>query len=488
MKQIKPKGTRDFLPSETLHLQILETLLKQACDTSCYREIRTPMFEHTEVYTRSSGEGSDIVNKEMYTFNDRGNRSISLRPEGTAGVIRAFVENKAYVEADLPIRLYYIGPNFRYERPQAGRFRQFTQLGVENIGIRSPYLDAEVIMFAVDMLASVGITNIQIKVNSIGDATSRDNYRQALKEYFAPYIGELCEDCKVRYEKNPLRILDCKVDYNHPCMKDYPRIDDYLSAESKEYFHKVLEILDNFEIKYTVDSKMVRGLDYYNDTVFEIYASSPSGVDYGAILAGGRYDNLVKEFEGPALPAFGFGMGIDRVNEICKELKVFEQYKDSITVYVMPVEECTFSYAYFIMNYLRINGVDADMDYQQRSMKSQFKTVDRKNATFSLIVGSTEMLSQSVTLKVNKTKAQKVVPLDQLINYINDIQDDLAAEECSCGHHHDEEGCCCGHHHEDGEECECGHHHEDGEECECGHHHEDGEECQCGHHHDKKDN
>ena len=242
MRQIKPKGTRDFMPQETFKLHILETLLRQTCETSCYREVRTPMFEHTEVFTRSSGEGSDIVNKEMYTFVDRGNRSISLRPEGTAGVIRAFVENKAYAEADLPIRLFYMGPNFRYERPQAGRFRQFTQLGVENIGIRSPYLDAEVILFAVDLLASVGIGDIEVKINSIGDSESRNAYKEALRKHFEPHLETLCSDCKVRFEKNPLRILDCKVDYAHPSMQDYPKINDYLSEESKEYFEKVKEV------------------------------------------------------------------------------------------------------------------------------------------------------------------------------------------------------------------------------------------------------
>lgn len=445
----KPKGTRDFLPEDTLKLQIVETLFKQVVETSCYREVRTPMFEHTEVFARSSGEGSDIVNKEMYTFLDRGNRSISLKPEGTAGVIRAFVENKAYANPDLPIRYYYIAPNFRYERPQAGRFRQFSQLGVECLGIRSPYLDCEVILMALDLLASVGLNDVELKINTIGDTKSRENYKEALREYFKPYLDELCSDCKVRYEKNPLRILDCKVDVDHPAMKNYPKIKDYLSAESKEYFQKVLDILDSFEIKYTVDDKLVRGLDYYNDTVFEIYAKSPSGIDYGAILAGGRYDGLVKQFEGPDMPAFGFGCGIDRIVAILEEQHFFDQYQDSITAYVMPLEESAFSYAFFIENFLRLNGFDAEIDYQNRSIKSQFKTVDRKKAMFALLVGSTEHESQTVTIKINATKEQKIVPLDQLLDFMHHSMHELQHQ------HHD--GCC----HEEGHECCCHHHDEE---------------------------
>lgn len=464
----KPKGTRDFLPEDTFKLQIVETLIKQTIENSCYREIRTPMFEHTEVFARSSGDSSDIVNKEMYTFDDRGGRSISLRPEGTAGAIRAFVENKAYANADLPVRLYYLGPNFRYERPQAGRFRQFSQLGVECIGIRSPYIDSEVILLALDVLNSVGITDITLKINTIGDSKSRDAYKVALKEYFKPFINDLCEDCKVRYEKNPLRILDCKVDGDKECMKNYPKIKDYLSDESKDYFQKVLDILDSFEIKYEVDDKLVRGLDYYNDTVFEIYAKAPSGTDYGAILAGGRYDNLIKQFEGPDMPSFGFGLGVDRVLALCEELHVLDRYQDSITAYVMPLEESALPYAFFIENYLKVNGIDADMDFQNRSIKSQFKTVDRKKAAFALLVGSTEHQSQTVTVKINATKEQKIVPLDQLLGFIVNYQN--AEHSCGCGHDHEHDECCCGHDHEH-DECCCGHDHEDG--CCCEHHKEE---------------
>ncbi len=473
----KPKGTRDFLPKDTLINQIVEQLLRQTAETFSFREIRTPIFEHTEVFERSSGESSDIVNKEMYTFLDKGGRSISLRPEGTAGVVRSFVENKMYVETDFPVRLYYCGPNFRYERPQAGRYRQFSQFGLENIGIRSPFIDAENIFLAVDMLASVGITDIKLKINSIGDKESRNNYKEALKEYFKPYLNELCEDCKVRYEKNPLRILDCKVDANHECMKGYPAIKDYLSKDSKDYFAKVLDQLDLLNIEYEIDDKLVRGLDYYNDVVFEIEAIAPSGTNYGAILGGGRYDELVEQFGGPSLPAFGFGIGLDRVVEVVKELHVMDEYKDYLTCYVMPREETSIEYGFFVTNFLRSNGVDCDMDYQARSIKSQFKTVDRKNALYSIIVGEDEAKTQQVSVRKNATKEQVTIPLNALMTY---LREDINSSKCECGCHHDDEEheCCCGHHHEGEEhECCCEREHDSKEhKCDCN---EEG--CCCNH-------
>ena len=237
----KPRGTRDFLQLDSGKLQILEMILKEVVSKAGYKQIITPIFEHTEVFTRSAGESSDIVNKEMYTFLDKGNRSISLRPEGTAGVIRAFVENKMHTDPDLPIKLFYFGPNFRYEKPQAGRFRQFYQFGVECIGLRNPYLDAENIILATEMLKQLGIQDVEIRLNSIGDNESRERYKEALREYFRPYLDTLCEDCKVRFEKNPLRILDCKIDGKKEFMKDHPKISDYLSFESQSYFVQTIE-------------------------------------------------------------------------------------------------------------------------------------------------------------------------------------------------------------------------------------------------------
>ena len=514
----KPRGTRDFLPLDAGKLQILEMILKEVVSKAGYKQIITPIFEHTEVFTRSAGESSDIVNKEMYTFLDKGNRSISLRPEGTAGVIRAFVENKMHTDPDLPIKLFYFGPNFRYEKPQAGRFRQFYQFGVECIGLRNPYLDAENIILATEMLKQLGIHDIEIKVNSIGDNESRERYKEALREYFRPYLDTLCEDCKVRFEKNPLRILDCKVDGNKECMKNYPRISDYLSLESQEYFAKVCKVLGMYNLPYTIDPKLVRGLDYYNDVVFEVYAKAENGTSYGAVLAGGRYDSMVDQFGGPKLPSVGFAAGADRLLLVMEDLGLFKNFTYNLTTYVMPLDKEAFEYAFDIMLYLRSMGVDSEIDYNMRKIGSQFKTVDRKKATFALIIGTEEMNNGQVQIKINETKEQYKVNANEIIPFMQEYFMKKQQEEhahhhgCGCGHHHDDEHeCCCGGHghdedhechcHEDVHECCCGEHdgehechcHEEGHECCCGeqggehecHCHEEDHECKCGHHHDK---
>ena len=473
----KPKGTRDFLPTESAKLAILEMILKQVVSKAGYKQIVTPIFEHTEVFVRTSGDSSDIVNKEMYTFLDKGNRSISLRPEGTAGVIRAFVENKLYTDPDLPVKLFYMGPNFRYERPQAGRFRQFSQFGVECIGLRNPYLDAENIILATEMLKQLGIHDIEIRVNTIGDLESRNNYKEALRKHFEPHLDTLCEDCKVRFEKNPLRILDCKVDVNKDCMKNFPVISDYLSKESQDYFASVCKVLSSYNLPYTIDNKLVRGLDYYNDVVFEIYAKSNSGKDYGAVLAGGRYDAMVKQFGGPDLPSFGFAAGIDRLLLIMDEAGLFDQFAFNLTAYIMPLEKEAFEYAFDIMLYLRSMGVDTEIDYQSRKIGAQFKTVDRKKALFAILVGSEEMNSGTVTIKINETKEQVKIDANQILAFMQQYfakkeQEAREAHEhkCHCGHHHDEDHECC-HGHGEGHECECGHHHDEDHECCHGHHH-----------------
>ena len=434
----------------------------------------------------------------MYTFLDKGNRSISLRPEGTAGVIRAFVENKMHTDPDLPIKLFYFGPNFRYEKPQAGRFRQFYQFGVEGIGLRNPYLDAENIILATEMLKQLGIHDIEIKVNSIGDNESRERYKDALREYFRPHLDTLCEDCKVRFEKNPLRILDCKVDGNKECMKNYPRISDYLSLESQEYFAKVCKVLGMYNLPYTIDPKLVRGLDYYNDVVFEVYAKAENGTSYGAVLAGGRYDSMVDQFGGPKLPSVGFAAGADRLLLVMEDLGLFKNFTYNLTTYVMPLDNEAFEYAFDIMLYLRSMGVDSEIDYNMRKIGSQFKTVDRKKATFALIIGTEEMNNGQVQIKINETKEQYKVNANEIIPFMQEYFMKKQQEEhahhhgCGCGHHHeDEHECCCGGHGHDGEhECHC---HEEGHECCCGEHdgdhechcHEEGHECKCGHHHDK---
>jgi histidyl-tRNA synthetase len=295
------------------------------------------MFEHTELFARSVGESSDIVNKEMYTFMDKGNRSITLRPEGTAGAIRAFVTNKLYSSPDMPVKLMYDGSVFRYERPQAGRFRQFRQFGFEEIGARSPYVDVELIMMIKAILETLGFEGLKIKINTIGDSESRNNYSKVLREHFASHLDTMCPDCRRRLETNPLRILDCKVDAEHEAIKNAPKIKDYLTDASKEYFAKTLELLDSLDVKYEIDESLVRGLDYYNDVVFEIHQIDNK---YGALGAGGRYDSLVKEVGGPDLPAVGMAFGVDRLVMIMEEEGMFEDENDiNVDVFVMPMKD-----------------------------------------------------------------------------------------------------------------------------------------------------
>jgi histidyl-tRNA synthetase len=476
-KYTLPRGTQDFLPEDTFKLNYIENVLKEVGALFDFHEIRTPIFEHTQLFTRSVGESSDIVNKEMYTFLDRSNRSITLRPEGTAGVVRAFVENKLYAKSDYPLKLYYNGPVFRYERPQAGRYRQIHQFGYECVGIKSPYMDAEMILMAASSLYILGIKNFTVKINSIGDTVSRNNYREALREYFKPHLEELCEDCNRRFTQNPLRILDCKVDAEKAVIKEAPKITKYLNDESKKYFSDVLTILKTYNLPYEVDENLVRGLDYYSDVVFEINVLKPDNTSYGAIGAGGRYDGLIEEVGGPSLPSVGYAFGVDRLKLIMEEYNLFNQIKDSLDAYVMPMDAASFNYAYQVAQFLRGNGIKAEMDYQMRSLKAQFKSVEKKNARFALIIGQDEVKNNTVTVKNTTTKEQITCPVNELIDKLNELyqrQFEVNEGGCNCGHHHDEDGHEC--HCEDGHECHC----EDGHEC-CHEGHGHDEHCNCKH-------
>ena len=308
----KPRGTYDVLPEETKKWVKLENYLRKVSLLYNYKEIRTPMFEASEVFHRNQDDSSDMVNKETYDFLDRGNRKMTLRPEQTAPIVRAYIENKIYGDNNQH-KLFYIGPNFRYENPQKGRFRQFSQFGVEALNSSSPYLDAEVIAFAVTIFKGLGLKNVKVKLNSLGDEESRNNYRDALKEYFKDELVNLCSDCKNRYEKNPLRILDCKVDKDKEIMKNVIRIKDYLNETSKNHFQSVLETLDNMNIEYVIDDYLVRGLDYYSHTVFEIEADIEGFGSQNVLGAGGRYDKLVSDLGGPVTPAVGFAFGLERL-------------------------------------------------------------------------------------------------------------------------------------------------------------------------------
>jgi len=308
-----PRGTYDVLPDQSAKWQEVEQKINDLCRLYQYKEIRTPIFEHTELFQRGVGDTTDIVQKEMYTFQDRGDRSLTLRPEGTASVVRSYVENKLFGMPDQPVKLFYTGPMFRYERPQAGRMRQFVQFGVEAIGSKDPAIDAEVISLAMEVYRSVGLKQLRLVINSLGDTESRITHKEALIKHFEPSINEFCNDCQTRLEKNPLRILDCKVDRNHPLMATAPSLTDYLNDESRAYFEEVQSYLSSMDIEFVVDPNLVRGLDYYNHTAFEIMSDAEGFGAITTLAGGGRYNGLVEDLGGPDSPGIGFAMSIERL-------------------------------------------------------------------------------------------------------------------------------------------------------------------------------
>ena len=416
MAYTAPRGTVDLLPQDTRKWQYLEQLLRTIADLYNVKEIRPPMFEHTELFNRSVGDTSDIVTKEMYTFADKKGRSLTLRPEGTAGVARAYVENKLFAAADKPVKLYYMGPMFRYERPQKGRQRQFHQFGVEMLGVEDPALDVEAMLMAVTIVQSLGLKNVRLVVNTLGDAKSRQAHKEALKKHFEPYLGELCHDCQERFEKNPLRILDCKVDHDHPAMKNAPRTIDYLTDEAKAYFDQVLALLDDLEVSYVVDPNLVRGLDYYCHVVFEVISDDPILGAQSTLGGGGRYNSMIEELGGPATPGIGFAFGMERlVIALGDQLEEEEEHLD---VYLMPLGEKGKNLAVQIQAMLRANGLSCDMDYQNRSMKAQFKTVDRMKANFAIIIGDDEVDQEVVNIKDTRTRNQETVALEDILAYL----------------------------------------------------------------------
>lgn len=434
----KVKGTQDFIGLDCRKWQALEDVIRQITTVYGYSELRTPIFEYTEVFKREN-DSSDMVNKEMYTFS-MGDYSLTLRPEGTAGIVRSFVEEKMYGNpAELPAKLYYMGPMFRHEAPQKGRYRQFSQFGVECIGVKSPLLDAENIALGYSLVSALGISNIKIHINTLGDDESRAAYRSALKEYFAPHVADLCEDCKRRYEQNPLRLLDCKVDGHKDVMKNAPKMSDYLNAESAAYFEEVKKCLDALEIPYVVDDGLVRGLDYYTHTVFEAIATNDALGSQMAVFAGGRYDGLVEYFGGPSMSGVGFAAGMERLIMMAESEGNQLAENPTLDAYVMPLSVACQTKALELTTTLRANGYMADMDVQGRSMKAQFKSVDRSGATFALILGEDEIANGEVRVKHIPSQEQKNVKFDELIDYIDSFYD-ITDITCTCGN----ENCTCG--------------------------------------------
>jgi histidyl-tRNA synthetase len=417
-----PRGTQDILPAQADAWVQLESLLRHFCSLYNFKEIRTPMFEHTNVFKREN-DSSDMVNKEMYTFTPTNSKdSLTLRPEGTAGVVRSFVENKMYTSPDLPCKLFYMGPMARHERPQKGRLRLFNQFGVESLGVKSPYADAEVMLLAYSILKALGLKDIKILLNTLGDDESRAAYKAALKEYFAPHLDELCTDCKRRYEQNPLRILDCKVDHDLECMKSAPKMKDYLNEPSKEYFETVCSLLDAMEIPYEIDDGLVRGLDYYTHTVFEIVSVNEEMGSQSTVLAGGRYDGLIPYFGGPKeMSGIGWALGMERLLIALEAEGVALEEEDGLDAYVMVLDKDSRLYAFEVLSMLRASGFKAEMDMMERGFKGQFKAVDRTKAKAAILIGSTESESNQVTVKDIASQVQKTISKDDLVSYLDEL-------------------------------------------------------------------
>lgn len=407
-----PRGTKDILPDTVGEWTYVEQKIRDLCSRYGYREIRTPMFEHTELFHRGIGEGTDVVDKEMYTFKDRGDRSITLRPENTASAVRAYLQNKLYGDSSLT-KLFYIGSMFRYDRPQAGRMREFHQFGIEALGEENPAVDAEVILLAVDFLRSLGLKDLELSLNSVGCPSCRPVYRKALQDYFRDKLDDLCEDCKDRFDRSPLRILDCKVDADKPFMKDAPRITDCLCDTCQDHFRMVQEYLSHAGISFQLDSRLVRGLDYYTKTAFEIkYA--PLGAQ-SAVAGGGRYDGLIEEIGGKPTPAVGFATGLERVLLALEKQGLLPEQERKTDGFVIALGDAAQFPAFGLLEKLRQAGLKAGMDYAGRSMKAQMKQANKAGARYALIIGEEEVKESCVQLKNMATSEQQKVSFDNIV-------------------------------------------------------------------------
>lgn len=406
---IKPKGCYDLSKFDAKIYLNIEQIVHSYMNVYNYKYIRTPVFENSELFKRGVGETTDIVQKETYDFTDRSGRSLTLRPEGTASVVRSYVENKDYADIRPISKYYYIGTMYRYERPGQGRNREFTQFGVEALGSDDPLIDAEIISLSVNILKELGLDPV-VKINNLGGKKDRENYKKALVKYLKPHINDFCSDCQKRIKTNPLRILDCKIDDKNEILKKAPNVLDYQSKESQDRFKDVLQYLDYLDIDYEIDSNLVRGLDYYDYMVYELQ------IDDGLALGGGgRYNNLVKTLDGPDTPAVGFACGIERIINLIKE-----KAKDfsNIDVFIMAINKEEKMKANIIMQDLRLNGVIVETDYLNKGLKSQFKDADKYNAKNLIILNSEDLKKGLINVKDNITKEEVKVPEDEIVDYI----------------------------------------------------------------------
>lgn len=411
----RPKGTADILPIDSAKWQYVEEIARVVFSDYQFKEIRTPIFENYDLFSRSVGETSDIVSKEMYDFYDKGDRHMALRPEGTAPIVRAYVENKLYgPEHTKPFKVFYAEPMFRYERPQGGRMREFHQIGVEVFGSSNPATDVETMALAMDFFNELGLSNLTLVINSLGDTQSRNAYREALISYLEPQVESLSEDSQIRLYKNPLRVLDSKDKKDQAIIKDAPSILDYLSESSRKHFETVKEMLDALHISYTIDSNMVRGLDYYNDTIFEIMTEEKAFGSITTICAGGRYNGLVEEVGGPETPAFGFGLGVERLLLTLEAQQIEFPEEDTLDVYVVGIGEETNLETLKIVQAIRSSGLSAERDYLNRKPKAQFKTAAKLKAKVVLTLGEEELKNKEINFKVMKTGKESKVSLQDL--------------------------------------------------------------------------
>lgn len=410
-----PKGTKDLLPGQVHKWHYVEGKFADICRRYGFKEIRTPMFEHTEVFARGIGDTTDVVQKEMYTFNDHGNRSITLKPEGTSGAVRAFIEHKQYAEVQ-PTKYYYNTDCFRYEKPQSGRLRHFHQFGIEVFGTPNMMADAEVICLAHDFLTDLGITEIELRINSVGCPECRKKYREALKAYLLPHYEDLCGTCKERFERNPMRIIDCKSEICQAIVKDAPRMIDYLCDDCRNAFEDLKSNLTAMGIDFTIDPNIVRGLDYYTKTAFE-FVTTKIGAQ-GTVCGGGRYDHLVEELGGPPIPGVGFGLGIERLLLLMEANNAYFPEENRVDAFIAVMGDAAKAFGLKLARELRAKGITAEMDTLARNIKGQFKYADRLNARYTLVIGDNELENGVVSLKDMAKSEQREIKIEDIYKEI----------------------------------------------------------------------
>lgn len=402
-----PRGTKDVVPQESYKWHYIENKIHDLCRRFGYKEVRIPVFEHTELFERGVGDTTDVVQKEMYTFEDKGGRSITLRPEGTAGTVRCFLENNLYADAQ-PTKMYYMLSCYRYEKPQAGRLREFHQFGIESFGSPDSSVDAEVISMAITLLKELGVRDLKLYVNSIGCPECRKEYNNKLKDYFNGYVGELCETCKTRLDKNPMRIIDCKVPRCGEIGHNAPKILNEQCPECTAHYNKLCNYLDTMGIEYEIDDTIVRGLDYYTTTVFEIKSEGL------VVCGGGRYNGLVEELGGKPTPGVGFGLGLERLLLVLENQDLLPEDNSNVKLYIANIGENADMFAQKLVNELRSKAVSAEKDLMSRSLKAQMKYADKIGAEYTAVIGDDEISAGKITLKNMKTGEQQEVEINKL--------------------------------------------------------------------------